>query len=137
MVIARLAGTNAALRAKGEFTGATEEAITWQGDLDDDDTSTSSTEMVTGTYADGTYEGTGTGFNGDITVSVTITDGKISAIEVLDNAETENIGGVALPEYINQTIETQSLDIDVVSSASNTLRGYKEAVNDALSKAVQ
>ena len=40
------------------------------------------------TYKDGTYTGTGSGFNGDITVSVTVSDGNISAIDVTDQKET-------------------------------------------------
>jgi uncharacterized protein YaaN involved in tellurite resistance len=37
---------------------------------------------------DGTYTGTGTGRNGDITLSVTIADGKITQIENVSNKET-------------------------------------------------
>lgn len=132
MVFGRIAGENAALRAKGSFTGETKAAITWQGKTED----ASGAAIVTGTFKDGTYEGTGTGFSGKIVVSVTVTGGKIANIEIVSQNETANIGGVAFPDYIASTIETQSLDIDVVSGASNTLRGYKEAVNDALTKAL-
>ena len=41
-------------------------------------------------YTDGTYEGTGTGKKGDITLSVTITDGKISSITEVSQSETES-----------------------------------------------
>ncbi len=34
-------------------------------------------------------------------------------------------------EYCDAVVEKQSIDIDAVASASNTLRGFKEAVNDA------
>lgn len=132
MVFGRMAGQNAAARAKGEFVGETKEAITWQGESNE----IKSVDMVTGAYKDGTYEGTGTGFNGAINVSVTIEGGKIAKIEVLSNAETANIGGVALPEYCEAVVNNQSLDVDVVASASNTLNGFKAAVNDALSKAL-
>jgi uncharacterized protein with FMN-binding domain len=44
---------------------------------------------------------------------------------------------VALPQYAAQTVEKQSLDIDVVSGVTVSMNGYKEAVNDALSKAVK
>jgi hypothetical protein len=49
---------------------------------------------------------------------------------------TEGIGGVALPEYVKQTIEKNGLDIDVITGATVTLDGYKEAVNAALSQAL-
>jgi len=131
MVFGRISGQNAALRAQGQFTGATDEAITWQGT---DDESAGDT-MVAGPYTDGTYEGTGSGFLGDIVVSVTISGGQIAGIEVVSESETDNIGGAALPSYCDAVVDSQSLDIDVVSGASNTLRGFKEAVNDALAKA--
>lgn len=132
MVFGRLSGQNAALRAQGQFTGETKPAITWQGDDGDG----AGDAMVAGPYTDGTYEGTGTGFMGEITVSVTISGGQIAGIEVVSQMETDNIGGAALPAYCDAVVDAQSLDVDVVSGASNTLRGFKEAVNDALSKAV-
>ena len=134
MVFGRFAGENAALRAKGEFTGATEPAHTWQGVLDD---TPAEIEQVSGTYKDGVYEGTGTGFGGAINVAVTIEGGKIAKVEVLKHAETPNIGGVAMETYCASVVEKQGIDIDAVASASNTLKGFKAAVNDALTKAVQ
>lgn len=134
MVFGRIAGRNAAARAKGEFKGATEPAHIWQGEDDDENAEEA---MVTGTYKDGTYEGSGTGFGGKIVVDVTIEGGKIAKVEVVSDAETLGIGGVAMPEYCDAVVEKQSIDIDAVASASNTLRGFKEAVNDALAKAVE
>jgi uncharacterized protein with FMN-binding domain len=131
MVFGRIAGQNAALRGQGRFSGETREAITWQGPTEE----LSGISIVAGAFRDGVYEGNGTGFGGKITVSVTITGGKIANIDVLSNAETAAIGGVALPGYIRSVVETQSFDIDAVSGASNTLRGFKDAVNNALLKA--
>ena len=37
---------------------------------------------VVGGYKDGTYEGAGMGFGGEITVSVTVADGKVAEITV-------------------------------------------------------
>ena len=96
---------------------------------------TSSLENVTGAYKDGEYEGTGNGIMGKITVKVTIKDGKIANVEILSHSETEVLGGVALPQYAQQTVEKNGLDIDGVGGATVSLKGYKEAVNDALSKA--
>lgn len=134
MVFGRISGKNAALRAQGKFTAVTTPAITWQGTTEATDTAADA--IVAGPYKDGTYEGTGAGFMGPITLSVTVTGGKIAGVEVVSNTETANIGGAALPSYCQAVVDSQSIDIDVVSSASNTLRGFKEAINDALSKAV-
>ncbi len=131
MVYGRISGTNAAKRAKGEFTGTTSPVTIWQGKSNESSNDT----IVAGPYKDGTYEGVGQGFIGKIKVAVTVEGGKISKVEVLESSETENIGGAALPDYCQQTVDKQSLDIDIVSSASNTLRGYKEAINNALSQA--
>jgi uncharacterized protein with FMN-binding domain len=92
--------------------------------------------MLTGTFKDGTYEGNGTGFIGKITVSVTISGGKISSIAILNSTETATLGGTAMVNYTSEIVEKQSFDVDVVSTATNTLYGLEEAINDALSKAL-
>lgn len=132
MVFGRYAGKNAALRAKGQFASEQKKVNIWQGPSNE----IKSVGMVDGTYKDGVYEGTGTGFNGPINVTVTVEGGKIAKVEVTKQAETANIGGVALPSYCEQVVEKQNLEIDVVATSSNTLKGFKEAVNDALSKAL-
>ena len=43
---------------------------------------------------------------------------------------------MALPQYAAQTVEKQGLDIDVITGCTVSLDGYKEAVNDALGKAL-
>lgn len=132
MVFGRISGRNAAHRAQGNFVGESKEAILWQGLVEED----KGLSMVSGVYKDGTYEGIGTGYINKIKVAVTVSDGKVSDVEVLDAQETPNIGGAALPMYVDSFVETQSFDIDTVSGATNTLRGFKEAINDALTKSL-
>ena len=43
--------------------------------------------------ADGVYEGTGAGLNGQIKVSVTVSGGKITEVKVLEHSETAGISG--------------------------------------------
>ncbi|MBQ6255800.1 MAG: FMN-binding protein, partial [Clostridia bacterium] len=57
-------------------------------------------------------------------------------VEILSHSETEGLGGVALPQYAAQTVEKNGLDIDVITGCTVSLDGYKEAVNDALGKAL-
>ena len=141
MVFGHFSGINAAKRAKGEFQSETTPVTMWVGEVHLPGTTRpagseiGSVKMVTGALKDGVYEGSGTGMGGKINVSVTITDGKIVKVEVLNHAETEGIGAVALPKYVEQTIEKQSTDLDSITGATVTLNGYKEAVVEALSKA--
>ena len=91
---------------------------------------------LTGDYADGTYEGSGQGYGGKITLSVTVEGGKISGCEVVESSETATIGELALPTYCEEVVGVDNLDdIDIASGASNTLKGFKAAVQDALSQA--
>lgn len=85
-------------------------------------------------YKDGVYEGTGTGFAGDIKVEVTIKGGKITKIEIIsciDGTEyVEKAKGV-----ISSIISNQSTNVDTVSGATYSSVGIIAAVRDALSKA--
>ncbi len=137
MVFGRYAGQNAAKRAKGEFEGATEKAMTHQEKLDAEAAAAAAENTVdVSGVADGTYEGSGQGYGGQITVSVTVEGGQITACEVVSSSETETIGELALPVYCEEIVETQDPNaIDIASGASNTLRGFQAAVEDALSQA--
>ena len=91
-------------------------------------------EAVKGSFnlEDGVYEGTGTGFAGKITVAVEIKDKTIVAINVLsveadDTAFFNRARGV-----IDKIIESQSLDVDVVSGATYSSKGIIRAVKNAL-----
>ena len=137
MVFGRFAGQNAAKRAKGEFEGATEKAMTHSEKLAAEAASdVDAAKVDVAAVADGTYEGTGMGYGGKMTVAVTVEGGKIASVEVLENAETPTIGGTALPVYCEQVAAgTDPTDLDVASGASNTLRGFQAAVEDALANA--
>ena len=54
-----------------------------------DTTKKDTTEKVSGTYKDGVYEGTGTGFRGKITVSVRIKKSKIVEIKLVKNEKDD------------------------------------------------
>ena len=137
MVFGRFAGQNAAKRAKGEFEGATEKAMTHSEKLAAEAASDAdAAKVAVAAVADGTYEGTGMGYGGKMVLSVTVEGGAITGVEVLENAETPTIGGTALPVYCEQVAAgTDPTDLDVASGASNTLRGFQAAVEDALANA--
>ena len=71
-----------------------------------------------------------------LTLSVTVEGGAITAVEVVESSETATIGELALPVYCEEIVETQDVNaIDIASGASNTLRGFQAAVEDALAQA--
>ncbi len=81
---------------------------------------------------DGVYEGTGTGFAGKITVSVEIKDKKIVAITIL-NVEADDAAFFNRAKgVIDRIIQSQNLDVDVVSGATYSSRGIISAVKNAL-----
>lgn len=86
-------------------------------------------------YKDGSYTGTGKGRGGDMEVTVTITDGKISDIVVNSHAESSDIGAPALDKLIQNAIAANSAEIDGASGATMTSDGFREAVEQALAKA--
>ncbi|MGI6661765.1 MAG: FMN-binding protein [Bacillota bacterium] len=81
---------------------------------------------------DGTYEGTGKGLFGPIKISVTVKDGKITEVKVLEHSETQGIADMAINGVPKSMIEKQTLDVDAVSGATFTSEGIINAVKDAL-----
>lgn len=82
---------------------------------------------------DGTYEGLGTGRGGNIAVELTITDNKISGINVKEHHESEGLSD-AMNIMTEAMIATNSLDVDSVSGATLTSAGFRTAVKDAYAK---
>ena len=85
--------------------------------------------------AGGTFTGTGAGFGGDITATVTVADGKITDCTLTGDKETPAIGGAALPKLAEQVKAAGSAGIDGVSGATMTSNGVKDAVADAMAQA--
>lgn len=87
-------------------------------------------------YKDGTYEGEGDGLHGKVTVSVDVKDGKIAAIKVLKHTDTEMIIQAPIDNMIPEIIKKNGTkDVESVSGATNSSRGIKQGVENALAKA--
>lgn len=87
-------------------------------------------------YADGTYEGSGTGFRRRTTrVSVVIKNGQIASIETLSTGDDAPFYNRAFKSVTQAIIGSQSSDVDSVSGATYSSDGIMEAVEDALNKA--
>ena len=86
-------------------------------------------------YKNGTYEGSGTGYGGTITVQVTLEDDTITGVSVV-SAPGEDSAYLSQGEnVISSILSEQSTDVDTISGATFSSTGILEAVNDALSKA--
>lgn len=93
-------------------------------------------DEVTKLYKDGTYEGTGEGFNGKMTISVTITDGVITKISAKKYMDDDGFFWDAFDGVTAQMKKKQSADnIDTVTGATYSSKGIIAAVQQALQKA--
>lgn len=75
------------------------------------------------------------GIGGAIAVKVTYDGSKISEVEVVQESETEDIGGKALKELPATVVAANSADIDTITGATVTSKAFIEAVNNALEQA--
>lgn len=85
-----------------------------------------------GSYSDGVYTGTGTGFRGDTTVTVTVENGVISDITVDSYKDDREFFSKAESSIISAVISSQSTDVDTVSGATFSSNGLIEAIKNAL-----
>jgi len=81
---------------------------------------------------DRVYEGSAFGYRGPIYVQVRLSDGSISEITVVDSDEDHFVGGAAMEELIETVTELNSTDVDTVSGATITSKGFLEAVRNAI-----
>ncbi len=82
-----------------------------------------------------TAEGTGVGKHGDITVAVTFDAGKIQDIKIVKNAENPILAKKVFTDLKDQVVALSSTDVDLVSGATFSAKGFIDAVNDAAKKA--
>ncbi len=81
------------------------------------------------------YQGTGRGMNGEIKVEIIIEENELKDIQVLTHQESPSISDRAISELPQTMVKRQSTDVDVVSGATMTSHGIKQAVESALNQA--
>ena len=86
-------------------------------------------------YTPGTYDGTGRGYRGPIHVQVQVIPAGIEDITITGHSEGVYPGAYAMEELLDTILETGSVDLDAVSGATYSSRGFLEAVQAALEKA--
>ena len=85
---------------------------------------------------DGTFTGIGDGRNGQIEVSITVNEGKVTDAKIIKENETPEIAEPAKSQILAQFLETgDTSDIDVVSGATITSNGLLDALDAALAAA--
>ncbi|HSL85467.1 MAG TPA: flavocytochrome c, partial [Bacteroidales bacterium] len=85
-------------------------------------------------FTPGTYEGSAKGFHGDITLTVTVDEEKITDIQA-EHTETEGLGDNAIDSLIASAKEKNSLALDIMSGATYSSEGFIAALEAALVKA--
>lgn len=98
---------------------------------------TITTVTPTNGYADGVYLGEGEGYEGPMTVRVTVFGGKVTSIELVNSMDDEPYFGRAWATGPGRIIAAQTTSVDAVSGATYSSEGIRDAVNNALKKAAE
>jgi len=75
----------------------------------------------------GDFTGTAKGFGGDVSVTLTLTDGAITGCTAEGKDETEGVGSQAIAKMPGEIAENGSIAVDGVSGATITSTAIKEA----------
>lgn len=81
---------------------------------------------------DGVYIGSASGYNGKITVSVTVEGGVISSVDVTDHVDDEPFIDDAILGVVDSILANQNTDVDTVSGATYSSKGIINAIKVAL-----
>ena len=83
----------------------------------------------------GDFTATAKGFGGDVSVTLTLTDGAITGCTAEGKDETEGVGSQAIAKMPGEIAESGSIAVDGVSGATLTSTAIKEAAAAALTAA--
>lgn len=81
------------------------------------------------------YTASAKGFGGDVTVTLTLEDGKLTAVHAEGPDETEGVGTMALEQLPAAMVAQNSVAVDAVASATVTSTAVLTAAADALGQA--
>ncbi|WP_036569353.1 FMN-binding protein [Oribacterium parvum] len=121
--------SDSALEASGDKASANSTAASSDSKAVDANTS--------GTYKDGEYLGKASAYNGNVEVKVTISGGKMTAIDIVKTKDDEEYFFDAQKKVIPEILEKQSTDVDAVAGATTSSEGIAHAVEKALEQAKQ
>ena len=92
---------------------------------------------MTRALSDGEYTATVDGQDGPMTVKVTIAEGRIAAVDIVENHETQTIAGAALESVPAAIMAENNATVAVVSGATMTSNRIMNAVAQCLEQAAK
>ena len=92
-------------------------------------------DSISGAYKEGECFGKASAYNGNVEVKVTISGGKITAIDIVKTKDDEEYFFDAQKKVIPEILEKQSTDVDAVAGATTSSEGICHAVEKALEEA--
>ena len=78
------------------------------------------------------FEGAAMGYRGMIHVRVGMENGAITEIAVIESNEDPAIGGAAIEELTDLVLMYNTTEVDAVSGATETSRGFLKGVENAI-----
>jgi len=78
------------------------------------------------------YQGVAMGYRGMIQVRVGFERGAITEITVVESREDQAIGGAAIEELTDLVLMYNTTELDAVSGATETSKGFLEAIENAI-----
>ena len=127
---------------QGEEINSSEKAVEASGDKASTAFSDASSDSqaidedsISGAYKDGECFGKASAYNGNVEVKVTISGGKITAIDIVKTKDDEEYFFDAQKKVIPEILEKQSTDVDAVAGATTSSEGICHAVEKALEEA--
>ena len=127
---------------QGEENNSSEKAVEASGDKASTNASDASSDSqaadedsISGAYKDGECFGKASAYNGNVEVKVTISGGKITAIDIVKTKDDEEYFFDAQKKVIPEILEKQSTDVDAVAGATTSSEGICHAVQKALEEA--
>jgi len=83
-------------------------------------------------YEGSFYQGAAMGYRGMIRVRVGFEQGTITEITVVESREDQAIGGTAIEELTDLVLMYNTTELDAVSGATETSKGFLEAIENAI-----
>lgn len=81
------------------------------------------------------FTATAQGFGGDVSVTLTVDEEKITACTIVGDAETAGVGSRAIEEMPAQIMQANTYEVDGVSGATVTSNAVREAAKQAMTEA--